>query len=175
MTATRPLLEAALRLAAGALASLVLGAVLVAALGAGAWTRDQLDFRFAEPARRADLALATAASNARLAAAALLAASAVQRRPSLRAPLDSALGLLAAANLGLIGAAVGAYGRPLLESVALHGPLELAAFAVCGAAYLTARRQQLTGRTLVAASGISFALLALAAAGETYVQIGAGR
>jgi hypothetical protein len=175
MSATRLLVGAALRLAAGALALVALGALLVAALGVGPWARDQLAFRFAEPARRPGAAFDVAAANARLAAAALLSAWAVRHRPGLRAALDPVLGLVAAANLALLAVALGAYGRPLLESVALHGPLELAAFAVCAAAYLAARQQELDRNALVGAGAAAFALLAAAAIVETHLQLGAAR
>ena len=58
------------------------------------------------------------------------------------------------------------------EAVAAHAPLELAAFAVAGGAYLSARRRPLDGRQLIAAAAASSLLLAAAAVVETYVQIG---
>jgi hypothetical protein len=133
MTATRPLFWSSVRLAAAVLASVSLCGLAVAAVGAGPCTRARLEFRFADPPRRPGAALDVAATNLRLAAAALLAAWAVQRRSALRAPLDCALGVMAGVNLALVEVALGAYRGRLLESVALHSPLELAAFSVCGA------------------------------------------
>jgi hypothetical protein len=175
MTAARPRLQSALRLAAGALAAITVGALLIAALGAAPWVREQLDFRFAGPARRPAAAIDIAATNGCLAAAPLLSAWAVQRRPGLRVPLDASLGILAAANVAVMAAALGAYGLQLLGSVALHGALELGGFAVCAAAYLAARHHALSRDAVVGASVLALALLAAAALVETYVQLGAGR
>jgi len=170
--------------AAGALAPLagrvVLGAVALAstsalavwASGAGPRTRQLLDFGFAAPARNTHATLEIAATNLRLVAACLLAAWTVGRQPPLRLALDAAVGLLLALNAATVGVAVGAYGPRLLEAIALHGPLELAAFALASGAYLAARHGELSGCALAASAGGATALVVAGALIETYAQLG---
>ena len=74
-----------------------------------------------------------------------------------------------------LGAAAGGYGPRLLETLALHGPLELAGFALAGAAYLAARTQQLTLPDLGTTAAVAAVLLLAAAWIETYLSIGADR
>jgi hypothetical protein len=175
MTAARALVSPAVQLAALALAALTVCALVVAAVGAAPRVRSELDFGFVAPPRRPGAALDIAATNLRLGGAALVAAWVVQLHPKLRPLPDAALGLVAILNLAVVGFALAAYGPPLLESVAPHGLLELAAFAVCGSAYLAARRRDLTSRQLAAAAALATALLALAALTETYLRLGAAR
>jgi hypothetical protein len=96
-------------------------------------------------------------------------------RPELRPALDIVMGGLAGLNATTTGVALAAYGTRLLKAVAAHAAVELAAFAVVGGAYLSARHRSLAGRQVVAAAAASSLLLAAAAVLETYVQIGGGR
>ena len=146
--------------------------VWLAGLADGA--RDWLAFEFAHPPARPSDAFAVAGGNLRLAAAVLLAALLVQLRPSTRPALDLIAAALVALNAGLAGVALAAYGRRLLEAVAAHAALELAAFAIAGGTYLTARRGALEAPRLAAAAAGCTVLLGAAAAMETYIRIGAG-
>jgi hypothetical protein len=175
LSAVRSLPCHAGRVAVCALALTAAAAVLVRALGADPAARELLGFRFDPPARQPGEVLRVAATNLRFVAAALVSAWAVTRRPRLRLPFDITLTLLLALNVGALGLAVGAYGTRALQAVALHGPLELAAFALAGGAYLVARRGALRLGPLAATAAACAALLAAAALVETYVPIGAGR
>jgi putative Mn2+ efflux pump MntP len=93
----------------------------------------------------------------------------------LRRPLDVTLALVLLLNTTAVGIALGAYGSRLLASVALHGPLELAAFSLAGGAYLAARAGELGAGRLAIAAGLAVVLVAAGAVAETYVQIGAAR
>jgi hypothetical protein len=175
VNATGSLAPHAARVALVAIALIAGTALLVRALGADDRTHALLGLRFAGPGgNRAD-ALQAAGTNLRLAAAALIAAWAVRGRPRLRLALDATLAVVAALNLATMGLALGAYGSRLLASVALHGPLELAAFSLAGGAYLAARAGELGAGRLAIAAGVAVVLVAAGAVAETYVQIGAAR
>jgi hypothetical protein len=163
------------RVAVCALALTAAAAVLVRALGADPAARELLGFRFDPPARQPGEALRVAATNVRFVAAALVAAWAVTSRPRLRLPFDITLALLLALNVGAVGLAVGAYGARALQAVAAHGPLELAAFALAGGAYLAARDGELPSHDLIQAAAVAFPLAAVGAVVEAYVQIGDAR
>jgi hypothetical protein len=175
LSAARSLPRHAGRVALCALALTAAAAGLVRALGADPAARELLGFRFDPPARQPGEALRVAATNLRFVAAALVAAWAVRSRPRLRLPFDITLALLLALNVGAAGLAVGAYGTRALQAVALHGPLELAAFALAGGAYLAAREGELPSHDLIQAAAVALALVALAAAVEAYVQLGDAR
>ena len=160
--------------AAGLVAAIAAVAVAVRLAGSSSTARSSLAFEFSRPPATPGDALAVAAGNLRLAGAVLLAALLVGLRPPIRRALDVVVGALAGLNAATVGVALAAYGTRLLKAVAAHAPLELAAFAVAGGAYLSARRRPLAGRQLMAAAAASTLLLAAAAVLETYVQIGAG-
>jgi hypothetical protein len=164
------------RLAAGiVLGASMLGggmALLIWGLGVSQQARRLLGLTFTDPAREPEAALEIAATNLRLVAACLVAAWAVGRRPPLRLAFDVTLGLLSAANAAAVGVALGGYGVRLLEAVALHGPLELAAFALAGGAYLAARARELPIAALAVTAGIASSLVAAGALIETYVPLG---
>jgi hypothetical protein len=159
--------------AAGLVAAIAAVAVAVRLAGATSAARSSLAFEFSRPPATLGEALAVAASNLRLAGAVLLAALLAGLRPAIRPALDVVVGALAGLNATTAGIALAAYGSRLLKAVAAHAPLELAAFAVAGGAYLSARRGPLDGRQLVSAAAACAGLLAGAAVLETYVQIGA--
>jgi hypothetical protein len=172
VSAAGPLVPLAGRVALGAAALAGASALLVWAPGAGAQVRQLLGFGFSGPARDPQAALEIAATNLRLVGACLLGAWAVGRRPELRLACDAALGLLLALNAAAVGVALGAYGTQMLQAVALHGPLELAAFAWGGGAYLAARRDPLSASRLAAAAAAASAFALAGAWFETYVQLG---
>jgi hypothetical protein len=160
--------------AAGLVAAIAAVAVAVQLAEAGAAARRALAFEFSRPPATPGEAVAVAAGNLRLAGAVLLAALLAGLRPATRPALDVVVAALAALNATTAGVALAAYGTRLLEAVGAHAPLELAAFAVAGGAYLSARRRPLAGRQLMAAAAASSLLLAAAAVLETYVQIRTG-
>ena len=175
MSPQRSLAGHAWRVALATLALSAATAVTAWVVGNGDELREQLGFRFAGPRREARDALESAATNMRLAAAPLLAAWVVGSHRRLRLPLDVTLALVLLLNTTAVGMALGAYGPRLLAEVALHGPLELAAFSLAGGGYLAARAGELGTGRLAIATGMAAVLVAAGAALETYVQIGADR
>lgn len=161
-------------IAAGLLTTIAVVALTVRLAGATPAARSALAFEFSHPPATPEGALAVVGGNLRIAGAVLLAALLVGLRPEIRPALDIVVGALAALNATTAGVALAAYGTRLLKAVATHAPLELAAFAVAGGAYLSARRHPLDGGQLIAAAAASSLLLAAAAVLETYVQIGPG-
>ncbi len=174
MSATRSRPRHAARVALATLALTISTALLVWGLGASAHARQLLGFPFDPPARRPGEALEIAATNFRLVAASVLAALVVRLRPQLRRLFDITLVVVLALNTAALGVALGAYGSRLVDAVALHAPLELAAFALAGCAYLAARDGDLTAAGLALVAVLAVTLVAAGAAVETYVQIGAG-
>jgi hypothetical protein len=81
------------------------------------------------------------ANNLPLCAGCLVAAVNLRLWPRPAWILDPLLGGLLALNILLVGAALGAYGTPLLQLIAADTALELLAIGVAGAAYLQARRR----------------------------------
>jgi hypothetical protein len=176
-------LRATLLLAAGISALALLAAVIVAiALAAG--VRHALNFPF--PGVQPTLANATAifANNAKLMTGVLALALVVQApwlenrgRPApawhraLVRACDTLLALPVAANVIVVGAALGAYGGRMARAMLPHGPVELAAFALSLTVYLEARRGPIRPRGAAALIALSFLTLALAALLETYITV----
>jgi len=75
------------------------------------------------------------------------------------------------ANLLVIGAAIGGYGTRMLVAMLPHGPVELAAYSLALALYLIGRRRALPAARVAVVACASVALLALAAALETWVSV----
>jgi len=167
------LLAPSLRVATGACAVCAFVALCVAVAGQGAAARAELGFTFPAAAREVGAGAALAAHNARYVAAVLLACFAVAGVPALRPFLDAGLAALLGFNAALIGVALGAYDLRLARALAVHGTLELAAFALAGGAYLRARRGALGPRALLGAGAASFVLLSAAALVEAWVAPGA--
>jgi hypothetical protein len=78
---------------------------------------------------------------------------------------------LVAANVLIVGAGLGAYGTRMVRAMLPHGPVELAAFATALALYLHGRQRRLSIRELALTGAVSVALLAAAAALETFVTV----
>ena len=76
-----------------------------------------------------------------------------------------------AANVLVVGAGLGAYGERMARAELPHGPVELAAYALALALYLQGRRRALPAGHLAKVVAASVALLALAAALETFVNV----
>ncbi len=179
MTATAAHQPAAARIATGT------AWCAVVALGVGAWSaatvvvcgaqaplRSFLHFGFDGVSQTPGQAVAIAAHNAALAAAPLIAAAIAQRLQAIQVGVEILLGALLIANSALIGLALGAYGARLAGALAIHLPLELAAFCLAGGTYLAAIAQPLRHRTLGASAAGCVVLLAVAAVAETYLPPG---
>jgi hypothetical protein len=137
--------------------------------GLGDDARRALHFGFAGVERTPDEALRLAIHNARFAAGTLLCAIAAPRLPArARLLVDLMLMSLLAGNAGLVGIALGAYGQQLAAAIALHLPLELAAFSLAGGAYMSTSKQPLGSRALAGVAALCTLLLACAATLETY-------
>ena len=76
-----------------------------------------------------------------------------------------------AANVLVVGAGLGGYGERMARAELPHGPVELAAYALALALYLQGRRRALPASHLAKVVAASVALLALAAALETFVNV----
>ena len=164
------------------------GATLAAAAVVRIWcaadARRALAFPFAGIPANLDAATAIFANNARLLAA-VFAAVLVAQSPwlagrdacrglaatALLAAVDTVLVLSVAVNTTLVGAAVGAYGTRMITAVLPHAPLELFAFAAALALHLRARRGPLSARQMLTTAAACLALLAVAAALETYAPL----
>lgn len=169
----RALLIPSLRVGAAACALCAAVALGVALAGQRDTARTELAFGFPTAPRELAHAAAIAAHNARYAAAVLIACLAVGWAPTLRVVLDAALAALLGFNATLIGVALGAYGLRLAQAIAVHGTLELAAFALVGGAYLRARSGELGWGELTLAAAGSLLLVAAAGLLEAWVAPGA--
>jgi hypothetical protein len=76
-----------------------------------------------------------------------------------------------AANLLVIGAAIGGYGIRMLVAMLPHGPAELAGYSLALGLYLRGRRRALPAAHMAVVACASVALLAVAAALETWVSL----
>jgi hypothetical protein len=73
-----------------------------------------------------------------------------------------------AANVLVVGAAVGVYGERMVRAMLPHGPFEVAAYSLALTLYLEGRGRPLPAARLAGTIAASVALLALAALLETY-------
>lgn len=180
--AALPLREA-LRVALTLLALTALTALAVR-LAAAAQARELLGFDFPGVPDRLDAAAAILVHNARVLGGVLAACAAVRlgrradgatasasERVALRvlaAACDGALLVACSAHVLLAGAAYGAYGTRTVAATALHGPPELAAFALALGLYLRARRACVSWGTCATTALAALALLTLAALLEAF-------
>jgi len=148
-------------------------AATVVVCGAQAPLRAFLGFGFDGVPQTPGQAVAIAAHNVALAAGPLLAAANGPRLRAIQVGVEILLGALLITNSALIGLALGAYGGRLVGAVAVHLPLELAAFSLAGGTYLAAIARPLRRRTLTASAAGCAVLLATAAVAETYLPPGA--
>jgi hypothetical protein len=162
--------------AIAALSVLFLAALAVSLTGLAPGTRRTLGFGFAGVERSPTEVARLAIHNSRIAGGTLLCAAAARRlRPPVRHVVDLVLATLLVFNAAAVGVATGAYGTHAIAATAPHTPVEFSALSLAGGAYLQARKQPLTGRTLTAVAMASGALLVAAAALETYASMGGGR
>jgi hypothetical protein len=164
-----------------ALAGVLLVAVVVDLALAGQ-ARTSLDYGFRGLPARPDVAAWIFFHNARAIGGVfglLLVAQLAARRcegpgPAQRLILAGGELILAgviAANVLVVGAGLGAYGARMARAELPHGPVELAAYALALGLYLQGRRRALPARHLARVVAASVALLALAAALETFVNV----
>jgi hypothetical protein len=159
-----------------------LAVAIVIRVGWAPAARRTLGFAFAGVPARVGTAASILAANGRLLLAVLAAVLVAQSpwlpglgaRPGpvtivLRTAIDVVLVLAVAANVGLVGAALGAYGMRMLVAMLPHGPLELAAFATALALYRDARRGPLPLRRVLTVAGGCLAALSVAALMETFL------
>jgi hypothetical protein len=146
---------------AGLLAG-ALAAAAIAALGRQATARDWYAFNLTAPVHASAGALLV--TNARVSLLGFGAAAAVGWWPRARPLIDLLLAAVLAINAALVGAALAAYGRPLLARIGAHTLLELAAAATAGAAYLDARRGDAPDRRRLAGCALTALSLLTAAA-----------
>ena len=187
MGVRRPLELRSVGLTAGTAVGLTGTVAILTALAFGAHARRWLGLGFGGVPANLGEALAIFLNNARLVGAvaiAALLAQGRQREPASRwLRLDTRLlcglsracelGLLAAgaANIALIGLALGAYGSRMLVATLPHGPFELGAYCIAVTFYLEARRNAVPARAWIAPAVITLSLLAFAAFLETFAWL----
>ncbi|HUH80965.1 MAG TPA: hypothetical protein VLZ06_06525, partial [Solirubrobacteraceae bacterium] len=158
----------------------LLAAVLVR-LALAAQARRWLGYRFPGVPAHLSTALWILAHNARGLAGVLgllLVAQLAARSPGptraqlvLRSAGEVVIAGAIAANLLVIGAAIGGYGTQMLVAMLPHGPVELSAYSLALGLYLSGRRRALPVVHMAVVACASVALLALAAALETWVSL----
>ena len=167
---------------AGGLSVATVAVAAIVRVGWAAEARRLLGFGFTGVPARLETATSIFAGNARLLAAVFaailvaqspwLAGPEARRGPlmsALTATVDAVLALAVAANVALVGSALGAYGERMAVAMLPHGPLELAAYALALALYLRARRGPITARHALDVGAVCLGGLALAALLETFV------
>jgi hypothetical protein len=169
------------RVVAGALTAAALLTAVVVRLGLAAQARRWLGYRFPGVPAHLSTALWILAHNARCLAGVLgllTVAQLAARSPGparaqllLRSAGEVVLAGAIAANVLVIGAAIGGYGTRMLVAMLPHGPVELAAYSLALALYLTGRRRALPATRMAVVACASVALLALAAGLETWVSL----
>jgi len=153
---------------------------VIVAVAAPVQARDWLGFSFPGVAARPAVAVGIFAHNLRSLSGVfvlLIFARLAPRAPDKgTARLTVRLGevLLAGAitaNVVVVGAALGAYRERMVLALMPHGPVELTAYSLALALYLTDRRRNLPAAYVATAGAACVALLAIAAVLETFVTI----
>lgn len=166
--------------AAALTAAAVVTAVVVHLALAGE-ARRWLDYRFPGVPGHVSTAVWILGHNARGLAGVLgllMVAQLAARSPAparaqlaLRSAGEVVIAAAIAANVLVIGTAIGGYGTRMLVAMVPHGPVELAAYSLALGLYLRGRRRALPTARMVMVACASVALLALAAALETWVSL----
>jgi len=149
-------------------------AAAVLATGSSEDARRLLGFDFGGVNRSLGEAITIAVHNTALAGGVLACATALPRL-SRRLAVDVLLATILTLNAAAIGIAIGAYGANAIAALAPHAPLELAAFSLAGGAYMQARKQAITARSLTLIGATCAVLLAAGAFLETSVRLGGSR
>jgi hypothetical protein len=169
---------------AGIVAAALTAAALLSAAGVhlalAAQARRWLGYRFPGVPAHVSTALWILAHNARGLAGVLgllMVAQLAARSPAparaqlaLRSVGEVVIAGAIAANVFVIGTAIGGYGTRMLVAMLPHGPVELAAYSLALGLYLRGRRRALPVARMAVVACASVALLALAAALETWVS-----
>jgi len=169
------------RIVAAALTAAALLAAVVVRLALAGEARRWLGYRFPDVPAHLSTALWILAHNARGLAGVLgllLVAQLAARSPGpargqllLRSAGEVVIAGAIAANLLVIGAAIGGYGTRMLVAMLPHGPVELASYSLALGLYLRGRRRALPAAHMAVVFCTSVALLALAAALETWISL----
>jgi hypothetical protein len=96
---------------------------------------------------------------------------ATRAQKAVRIAGETVLAGIVAANVLVVGAALGAYGTRMAGAMLPHGPVELAGFATAIALYVQGRDRALPTRQLVLTAAASVLLLAAAALLEALVVV----
>jgi hypothetical protein len=96
---------------------------------------------------------------------------ATRAQKAVRIAGETVLAGIVAANVLVVGAALGAYGTRMARAMLPHGPVELAGFATAIALYLQGRDRALPTRQLLLTAAASVLLLAMAALLEALVVV----
>jgi hypothetical protein len=166
-------------LVAAAATSCVLLVALVTDVALASQARGWLHYSFPGVPRRLNSALWIFSNNGRelLGVVGLLLIAQIAARGSegptrgqrlVRTGGELLLGGAIAANVLVVGAAVGAYGNRMVRAMLPHGPVEVAAYALALALYLRGRRRPLPAMRLAGTIAASVALVAVAALLETF-------
>ena len=89
----------------------------------------------------------------------------------MRLAVGALLGAAVLANVVLVGVSFGAYGARMVSAALPHGPVELASYSLALALYLQGRSRRLAPRHVLKVGALSVALLAIAAALETFLSV----
>jgi len=169
--------------AAWVLASVSAVAVFVR-VAAAEQARTWLDFPFAGVDPTASTAISIFANNARMLLGVVAGAAVIQSRPCramdgdrsslgvlVMSLLDTLFVLVAASNIVVVGAALGAYGGRMATAMLPHGPFELAAFAAVLTLYRRARRGPVPPQQIAFAAVACLGLILVGAVLETYAGL----
>jgi hypothetical protein len=171
-TTATPIATGALVCALAAACIAAATAVFVVATGLSDDARATLRFGFGGLDHTRAEAARIAAHNARYAAGTLVCALVIPWLPTwTRLATDYVLATLLTLNAGTVGIAFGGYRWRAVAATAPHLPVELAGLSLAGGAYLHARKQPLSARSLITTAGGCALLLAVAAFIETYVSM----
>jgi len=153
--------------------AITLGPAAIVAVAPGAPTaiRDALQLRLEPKPGDWGAALDYLTANARVIAAIFLAAWARSRSGPLGPVLDALVALVIVGNTALVGAAIGAYGPPLLPWL-VHLPVEWAAMTIAGVAFVRARAGDRLRRPLRVAISTATLALVVAAIAESFATPG---
>jgi hypothetical protein len=167
---------------AGVLLAAITAVAVLVRVTAGAAAREWLAYPFTGVPATADQAAVIFAHNTRALLGViglLLIAQVGAHQPdgpgrvqqALRAAGEIVLAGVVAANVLVVGAALGAYGERMVRAMLPHGPVELAGFATGLALYLQGRHLALPTRQLLLSGAVSVLLLGAAALLEALVVV----
>jgi hypothetical protein len=149
----------------------LIGLAALALFASPASARALMPLGFGHITRGIGTVTGLALANARVALVPLALATLAHHGRPLRRLGDGLLIALATLNAAEVGAALAGYGWRTVVALAPHALVELAGYAVAGAAYLAGRRAPLTALAAARCAAVCAGLLLAAAVLETYVQL----